>query len=97
MKDRLSLSALAFLLMLGIAVPVAGQTGSSPSSTDRSTPGVPPGTTGTSYGTPGVGAFQSTPGGTVPMGAGTQDQLNLPSSPRNYNNSPGPDSSRRSR
>lgn len=57
------------------------------------TPGVAVGTTGTTYGAPGAEQKPSTPGGTVPMGAGTQETTNQPAGVHNYNNSfglPGP-------
>jgi hypothetical protein len=85
-KDRrVSLLALAFVVTLGIAGTANAQQDGS--STTRSTPGVLPGTTGTTYSTPGAPQTPSTPGGTVPIGASTQDKSNLPSNPRNYNNS----------
>jgi hypothetical protein len=51
------------------------------------TPGVAVGTTGTTYGLPGGEALSSTPGGTIPMGAATQEDAPQPSGVRNYNNS----------
>lgn len=77
--------ALALIVTTGLVTSVGAQ--STGSSTSRTTPGVLPGTTGTTYGTPGSNQTQTTPGGTVPMGAATQDKSNLPSNPSNYNNS----------
>jgi hypothetical protein len=51
------------------------------------TPGVAIGTTGTTFGTPGAERASKTPGGTIPMGAGTQDTTNLPNNPAHLNNS----------
>lgn len=79
------LLAAAFFVTTVVTAPAAGQ--STNSSTTRATPGVLPGTTGTTYNTPGAYQFQTTPGGTVPMGAATQDRSNLPTNPPNYNNS----------
>jgi len=84
--------ALAIVLMLGgVAAAQAQQTGSIGSirgSTQGSgTPGVAVGTTGTTFGTPGAEQASKTPGGTIPMGAGTQDTDNLPNNPPNLNNS----------
>lgn len=82
---RVRLLALAFALTAAWAAPAGAQSASS--STSRNTPGVMPGTTGTTYDTPGAYQFRTTPGGTVPMGAATQDKSNLPTNPPNYNNS----------
>ncbi len=51
------------------------------------TPGVPVGTTGTTYGLPGGEPFLSTPGGSIPMGAATQQDDPQPAGVRTYNNS----------
>ncbi len=53
------------------------------------TPGVETGTTGTTYATPGAEQRSSVPGGGIPMGASTQDETNLPDTPRNFNNGGG--------
>jgi hypothetical protein len=82
--------ALAFALMAALAAPVGAQQSTNPSttnSTTRATPGVLPGTTGTTFDTPGAQQPRATPGGTVPMGAATQDKSNRPTDPPNYNNS----------
>ena len=51
------------------------------------TPGVANGTTGTTFGIPGGAPMSSTPGGTIPMAAGTQDATTAPTALPNYNNS----------
>lgn len=51
------------------------------------TPGEPVGTTGTTYGLPGGEPLQSTPGGTIPMGASTQEDAPQPAGVATYNNS----------
>jgi hypothetical protein len=80
--------ALAFVLALGsVAAAQAQQTGSTGSTLGKGTPGVAVGTTGTTYGTPGAEQTSKTPGGSMPMGAGTQDTSNLPNNPSNFNNS----------
>jgi hypothetical protein len=56
------------------------------------TPGVASGTTGTTYGTPGNLPISTTPGGTIPMAAGTQDTSKAPSALPNFNNSLSPTS-----
>jgi hypothetical protein len=53
------------------------------------TPGVETGTTGTTYATPGAEQRPRVPGGSIPMGASTQDETNLSDSPRNFNNGGG--------
>jgi hypothetical protein len=50
------------------------------------TPGVDVGTTGTTYGLPGGSNFQSTPGGTIPMGAATQEDNPQQAGVKVYNN-----------
>ena len=86
MVDHALLSAAAgFAVTLGVAMLASAQPGNS--STDRTTPGVLPGTSGTTYGLPGGSAYDTTPGGTVPMGAATQDKSNMPTNRPNYNNS----------
>ena len=80
--------AWAVILALGsVAVAQAQQTGSTGSTLGKGTPGVAVGTTGTTYSTPGADQASKTPGGSIPMGAGTQDESNLPNNPRNFNNS----------
>jgi hypothetical protein len=59
------------------------------------TPGVAAGTTGTTFSTPGAQQTTSTPGGTIPMAAGTQDIGNQPGGLRNYNNGGGVPNTRR--
>ena len=51
------------------------------------TPGVEVGTTGTTYGLPGGQPVLSTPGGSIPMGAATQEDNPQQRGVRNYNNS----------
>ena len=86
------LAAAMTLLVSLVASAAAQQT--TGAKADRSlgagTPGVAPGTTGTTYSAPGAEQQTNTPGGTIPMGASTQDTSNLPSSPSNFNNSAGP-------
>ena len=53
------------------------------------TPGVEVGTTGTTYGTPGAAPAPSMPGGSIPMGAATQQDNPRPAGTINYNNSVG--------
>ena len=89
MRNRL---ALAIVLMLaGVAAAQAQQPGSIGSTGGNTlgsgTPGVAVGTTGTTFGTPGAEPASKTPGGTIPMGAGTQAPDNLPNNPPNLNNS----------
>jgi hypothetical protein len=80
--------ALAVILALAsVTVAQAQQTGSTGSTLGKGTPGVAVGTTGTTYGTPGAEQASKTPGGSIPMGAGTQDVSNLPNNPPNLNNS----------
>jgi hypothetical protein len=50
------------------------------------TPGVGIGTTGTTYGIPGAEPQLSVPGGSIPMGAATQEDSPTPSGVVNYNN-----------
>lgn len=82
--------ALAAVLSAGIAQ-AQQQKGAAP----PTTPGVAVGTSGTTFGTPGALQAPSTPGGTIPMGASTQDAANQPGGLRNYNNSGGIPSTRR--
>ena len=78
---------LPFALAILLAA-VAGASAQQPGVTPRATtPGVPAGTTGTTYDTPGALPTQTTPGGTVPQAAGTQDKSLRPYTPRTYNNS----------
>ncbi len=80
--------ALAVVLALGgVAAARAQQTGTTGSPLGKGTPGVAVGTTGTTYGTPGAEQASKTPGGSIPMGAATQDTDNLPNNPPNLNNS----------
>ena len=80
--------ALAIVLALGsAAVAQAPQTGSTGSTLGKGTPGVAVGTTGTTYSTPGAEPASKAPGGSIPMGAATQDESNLPNNPANFNNS----------
>lgn len=91
MNTRVYFPALAFALVAALAAPAGAQQSTNPSttnpSTTRATPGVLPGTTGTTFNTPGAQQALPTPGGTVPMGAATQDKSNRPTDPPNYNNS----------
>jgi hypothetical protein len=89
MRNRL---ALAIVFVFGsVAAAQAQQTGSTGGTLGGTlgsgTPGVAGGTTGTTFGTPGAEQTSKTPGGTIPMGAGTQDTTNLPNNPPNLNNS----------
>jgi hypothetical protein len=91
MRNRL---VLAIVLVLGSLAAQAQQAGSTGGGTPggsttlgSGTPGVAGGTTGTTFGTPGAEEATKTPGGTIPMGAGTQDTTNLPNNPPNLNNS----------
>lgn len=90
MKLRVCLPVLALALMaastMAWTAPAGAQQSTNPATT-RATPGVLPGTTGTTFNTPGAQQPLTTPGGTVPMGAATQDRSNLPTNPPNYNNS----------
>ena len=85
--------ALAIVLALGSVAGVQAQQSGSTGSTlggstlGKGTPGVAVGTTGTTYGTPGAEQATKTPGGSIPMGAATQDTTNLPNDPPNLNNS----------
>ena len=79
---------LAVILALGsVTAAQAQQTGSSGSTLGKGTPGVAVGTTGTTYSTPGADQASKAPGGSIPMGAGTQDESNLPNNPPKFNNS----------
>ena len=83
---------LATVLMLGLTASAIAQQalGSAPNrGLGSGTPGVAAGTSGTTYSTPGAEQRSSTPGGSIPMGASTQDSSNLPSDPSNFNNSAG--------
>jgi hypothetical protein len=82
---------------LALAIVVAAQAASAQQSgtLSNTTPGVASGTTGTTYGLPGAQQTPNTPGGTVPMNAGTQDASSPPAGLRNYNNSSGLPSPRR--
>ena len=85
---------LALAIVLMIASPAASwaQQASGPSPTrglGSGTPGVAPGTTGTTYASPGAERQPSIPGGSIPMGAATQDTSNLPDSPSDFNNGSG--------
>ncbi len=89
MRNRLALAVV--LVLAGVTAAAAQQTGSTGSTLGSTlgsgTPGVASGTSGTTYGTPGAEQTSKTPGGTIPMGAGTQDTTNLPNNPPNLNNS----------
>ncbi len=83
---------LILMIVMGLgAAAHAQQPGSSGnpqgSTLGSGTPGVAVGTTGTTYATPGAEQASKTPGGSIPMGAGTQDPDNLPNNPPNLNNS----------
>ena len=82
---------------LALAIVMASQAASAQQSgtLSNSTPGVDNGTTGTTYGVPGAQPAPSTPGGTVPMNAGTQDTASPAAGARNYNNSFGQPAARR--
>ncbi len=81
--------ALAFLCILGGAPELQAQQadGAGRTTTFTSTPGVTSGTNGTTFSTPGSTPMSSTPGGTIPMAAGTQDSSTAPSALPNFNNS----------
>jgi hypothetical protein len=77
---------LAIILGLGgVAVAQAQQsTGAKPySGLGTGTPGGI-GTAGTTSKTPGADLPQTVPGGTIPMGASTQDTSKLPDDPNNF-------------
>jgi len=77
-------------IALGFAFVVATAAQAQQNGTARrgaNTPGVVNGTTGTTFGIPGGGPMSSTPGGTIPMAAGTQDATTAPTALPNYNNS----------
>lgn len=84
MKKILTLALLATMLTGAASQAQQGTAGGSASG---GTPGVPPGTTGTTYATPGGMPMPGTPGGTVPMAAGTQDVSKAPSALPTFNNS----------
>jgi hypothetical protein len=84
--------AIAVALVAGAAQAQQAQQRGAATST---TPGVAAGTTGTTFTTPGSQQAPTTPGGTVPMGASTQDVTNQPGGLRNYNNSGGIPSTRK--
>jgi hypothetical protein len=83
---------------LGLVFAVTGTAHAQQSGMARSTdtPGVANGTTGTTFGIPGGAAMPSTPGGTIPMAAGTQDAATAPTALPNYNNSLSTDAPSRS-
>ncbi|SJZ33198.1 hypothetical protein SAMN02745126_00424 [Enhydrobacter aerosaccus] len=71
------------------ATPALAQQGGTTNPTTSSfggTPGVSNGTTGTTYSVPGSMPQSATPGGTIPMAAGTQDTSKAPSALPNFNN-----------
>jgi hypothetical protein len=86
---------------LGLVFAASGvaqaQQGGGYTSRGANTPGVANGTTGTTFGTPGGMPMSSTPGGSIPMAAGTQDAATAPTALPNYNNSLSTDAPPRNR
>ncbi len=88
---------LALSLGLAFAFAAVAQAQQKGTARGANTPGVANGTTGTTFGIPGGASMSSTPGGTIPMAAGTQDATIAPSALPNYNNSLSTDAPSRSR
>jgi hypothetical protein len=94
LNDMVTRIGLVVLLAAALPAIAEAQQGSArqPSGTmggqlSGTTAGAALGTDGTRFGTPGGDVMSPTPGGTIPMGAGTQDSDNPPSTLPVFNNS----------